>query len=258
MLAGVFSLVGAAYYASSAVYRWMAAGMAGAAWYAAHLRGQDLVEAQQSLAYRAHRRTASSHWRKAGRRWDRFGQELSESMARYRESLRTGWSHSMQALRGVPRSQWQPPPPSLSLSNGLNPLGVGFTIGFMVLAGHAAARRAEAEGRDPRMAAVAGTLSSGLTMLAQQVVFGSSLVGAAAGLGAYLVYHGWSDVGVAIKHGARYRESYVRASAAPWSFSSEPTDVAYQMMLAATRNTLGYETGLGMEAAPMAARYGRG
>lgn len=257
LLAGIFSLAGAAYHASASLYRWALAGMAGAAWFSAHRRGEDLRETREQAAWRAHVRRARAHYRLAGQRWHQFGETVSESVGGYFHSLRIGMAHTWQALRGVPRSQWQPAPEPIRLSNAFNPLGLGLSIGFMLMAGHAAARRAEEEGRNPRWAAAEGALASGLSMLAQQLVFGSSLVGGAIGFGAYLAFYGGPEVLTAIKHGGRYRQSYVRAAAAPWSFSSEPSDVAYQMMLMATRNATGYEMSLGMEAAPMAARYSR-
>lgn len=259
-LSGIFSLASAAVHAAYAGYKY-ATYVLGLAALFSPIGGipesEDLRARRRIIDTARARRTGSHAWRRARVEMRRAGRAFSETAHDFWERQKVGWRHTVQALRGVPREQWNPPAPVLDLKSGLNPVGLAFGIGFMLLAGHAAARRAEAEGRDPRWAAAAGALGSGLTMVAQQIVFGPSLAGGIVAFGAYMGFYGGRELALAIKHGARYRESYVRATAAPWSFSSEPSDVAYQMMLMATQNTLGYQTAMGMEAAPAAARYRR-
>jgi len=131
------------------------------------------------------------------------------------------------------------------------------SLAFSLLGAHASMRKAEQEGHNPRVAGILGFAGTFANMVATEVVFGGGIAGMIAGGLSYLAATAGREAYIGLKHGARYRRAWVRAAAAPWSFSPEPSDVAYRMMMMATYAATGYETNFGLTAPEANARYGR-
>ena len=131
------------------------------------------------------------------------------------------------------------------------------SLAFSLLGARAHMHKAEQEGHNPTVAGILGFAGTFANMVGTEILFGSGLMGMLAGGLAYLGVTSGRESYIGLKHGARYRRAWVRAAAAPWSFSPEPSDVAYRMMMMAAYNATGTETNFGLTAPEANARYAR-